>query len=262
MFPKLYVAGAWPNREAVRAKIDELKQRGFTITRDWTRYESENAFGHAVLAVDRNADKKAVKECDVLVVTFDYANVTYPCRETWTEFGIATGDNKPILVFDPDKGRSYSSTNAFYHIDGVTVLDSWEAVVSQLEKMKAAVQPKCYTMPVQHLSRREDIRVPLEVVHKWIEKRALCGLPVVWECEDQLTCGTTTDVSFDEGTGCLVVTFTVDTTKSLGRFARMYLERVEGIKAGLNYYANSASTAAEKFVPKSFTLTQFPYDLE
>jgi nucleoside 2-deoxyribosyltransferase len=85
---KIYVAGKWEDWERVRRVQDALKERGHTITHDWTREAvSEHPREKAIL------DVRAASEADAVVAVLEQ-DLQY--RGTYVEIGVALGKGVPV----------------------------------------------------------------------------------------------------------------------------------------------------------------------
>ena len=95
---KIYVASAFGNQVAVREAQARLRDRGATITHDWTREDASEATGAVQDYLTECADNdfRGIEECDVLIL-LDHPD----CRSAYCEVGIALGLGKHVIVVSP-----------------------------------------------------------------------------------------------------------------------------------------------------------------
>lgn len=101
---RVYVAGAWIEREARAVKvIKQLRDAGVTITHDWTTDDnnvSSAAKSDAELPKEyrlkhAEADMRGVLSADFVLLL---APTDRGASGAWAEFGIAIGANVPVVV--------------------------------------------------------------------------------------------------------------------------------------------------------------------
>lgn len=129
---KVYVAGAWKEREAIRARIDELcKIDGVVVTHDWTRVEGSGADARTdeENAACASADIEGVRTADLVIADLTLEDYAY--QGTSVEMGVALGCRIPIwTIRDP----AVPFRSVFYHADGVTHKASWAEVLEDIKR--------------------------------------------------------------------------------------------------------------------------------
>lgn len=88
---KIYVAGKWQEKEQVRQLQQGLRDRGHTITYDWTQQEEEGAVLHCCALNDASG----VIEADSLVARLVNP---LPYRGALAEIGMAIGLGKRVYI--------------------------------------------------------------------------------------------------------------------------------------------------------------------
>lgn len=88
---KIYVAGKWEDREWIRFVQDELREKGHTITCDWTNHNSPHKYGdkYAIEHVD------GLRECDIVIAVM---TSKYPYGGVWADIGAALVLKKIVIV--------------------------------------------------------------------------------------------------------------------------------------------------------------------
>ncbi|MCA1054062.1 nucleoside 2-deoxyribosyltransferase [Rossellomorea aquimaris] len=107
-----YIASSFSNKEAVRYVRDQLTQKGFVHTYDWTI--NERAATMEELEKIGQQERKAVMEADVVIVLLPAGKGSH------IEFGIALGFGKTIYLHSPDERiNQFETTTTFYHVPEV-----------------------------------------------------------------------------------------------------------------------------------------------
>jgi len=116
---KAYVAGKWNEPEVVRQVQQAFRDRGYTITHDWTSLEGtqdKHLMSKEELAKFRakcaELDINGVKEADVVFVIMTDKDYAY--RGTFTEIGCALGLEKIVILVCPSDDYQ-CATNCFFH---------------------------------------------------------------------------------------------------------------------------------------------------
>lgn len=117
----MYVAGKWSERERIEKVLEELRDRGYTITVDWTTHVDPDMFKEFVLE-----DIEGIKNSDILLACMWTKNIFY--KGAWIEVGIALGLDKRIIIIGEEvKGIFLSHPN-------VTVVKDLETAINKLDE--------------------------------------------------------------------------------------------------------------------------------
>ncbi|MFC4323071.1 group-specific protein [Litchfieldia salsa] len=109
---KFYVASSFKNIEAVRYVTNELINRGYIHTYDWTKHERASS----------NEELKEIGKLETIAVTqADFIIVLLPAgKGSHIEFGIALGQGKTIYLYSQnDEVNNFETTSTFYHLPQV-----------------------------------------------------------------------------------------------------------------------------------------------
>lgn len=138
---KLYVAGKFSSYAKVRMVIDLLRNRGHTITHDWTRTKEFESGGvpkevhrapgerpdlpRAELAEHAKNDLWGCEACDALVLCADDS-----LAGAYIEMGIVLRNvQKKIYVIAPDRWT------VFFELPNVILFDTYEEFFAYMETM-------------------------------------------------------------------------------------------------------------------------------
>jgi nucleoside 2-deoxyribosyltransferase len=111
---KFYVASSFKNIDTVRYVSNELINKGYYQTYDWTK--NERASSLEDLQVIGQQEKDAVIEADFIIVLLPAGKGSH------IEFGIALGLGKPIYLYSPDEEvNEFETTSTFYHLSEVEI---------------------------------------------------------------------------------------------------------------------------------------------
>jgi hypothetical protein len=133
---KVYVASSFSRKDDVRAMQELLRAEGHEITYDWTPEDASGLAGvdlYEALLGGAERDYAGVRDAEVLVVLHDDRG-----RGMATEFGIAIGLDKPIVVVGARVAQG-EMRNVFYYLTGVIHADTpneARGVVRQLAAVK------------------------------------------------------------------------------------------------------------------------------
>lgn len=106
---KFYIASSFKNIESVRYVSENLKNRGYIHTYDWT--VNENITTLEELKIIGEKEKTAVIEADFVVVLLPAGKGSH------IELGIAIGNGKNIYLYSPNKEiDNIETTSTFYHL--------------------------------------------------------------------------------------------------------------------------------------------------
>lgn len=112
MIEKFYVASGFNNVSIVRLVSNQLKNRGYIQTYDWTRNERASSFEE--LEQVGQDERKAVIDADFIIVILPAGKGSH------IELGIALGQGKKIYVYSPnDEINNFETTSTFYHLPEV-----------------------------------------------------------------------------------------------------------------------------------------------
>jgi nucleoside 2-deoxyribosyltransferase len=107
-----YIASSFKNIQQVRYVSEQLKEKGFTQTYDWTR--NERAASLEDLERIGQEEKSAVMDSDIIVVLLPAGKGSH------IEMGIALGLRKKVFLYSPsDEMRNLAETSTFYHLPEV-----------------------------------------------------------------------------------------------------------------------------------------------
>ncbi|WP_433748089.1 nucleoside 2-deoxyribosyltransferase [Falsibacillus pallidus] len=125
---KFYVASSLQNIEQVRSISEQLKNKGYVQTYDWT--DNSRASTIEELRDIGEKERIAVKDADFLIVLLPAGKGSH------IELGIALGQGKPIFIHSPDdKIMNFETTSTFYHVSGVEiVIGNTDTLFEKLEK--------------------------------------------------------------------------------------------------------------------------------
>lgn len=102
---KVYVAGSWKNRSAIKRLIEKIECWGYKVIVDWTKHQEK---GGAKQYAEE--DLKGLQECDCLVYCMDSNH----SRGKNFELGYVTALGKPVIIYimrddgvmtDPDRKK-------------------------------------------------------------------------------------------------------------------------------------------------------------
>lgn len=114
---KFYVASSFRNIEAVNYVTNQLINKGYLHTYDWTRNEKvkkEQTTTLEALIEIGQSEKEAVMESDFVVVLLPGGKGTH------IELGIALGQKKKIFLYSQDGAvNNVETTSTFYHLPEV-----------------------------------------------------------------------------------------------------------------------------------------------
>ncbi|ALS77273.1 group-specific protein [Planococcus kocurii] len=114
---KFYVASSFRNIEAVNYVTNQLIDKGYLHTYDWTRNEKakeEQTITLEDLIEIGQSEKEAVMESDFVVVLLPGGKGTH------VELGIALGQKKKVFLYSQDGAiKNVETTSTFYHLPEV-----------------------------------------------------------------------------------------------------------------------------------------------
>lgn len=109
---KFYVASSFKNIDTVRYVSNELINRGYIQTYDWT--QNDRASTVKDLKEIGQQERNAVLEADFLIVLLPGGKGSH------IEFGIALGQGKRIYLYSQnDEVDRFETTSTFYHLSEV-----------------------------------------------------------------------------------------------------------------------------------------------
>lgn len=109
---KFYVASSFTNKEKVRHVIQQLTERGFVLTYDWT--ENNRAATLEELQDIGAQEKTAVLNSNFVIVLLPAGKGSH------IEMGLALAANKKIFLYSAnDEFNNMALTSTFYHLPEV-----------------------------------------------------------------------------------------------------------------------------------------------
>jgi hypothetical protein len=109
---KFYVASSFKHIQDVRYVSEQLKQKGYIHTYDWT--QNERASNFEDLKRIGNEEKLAVMDSDFAIILLPAGKGSH------IEMGIALGLGKKIFLYSPNEEvNDISMTSTFYHLPEV-----------------------------------------------------------------------------------------------------------------------------------------------
>ncbi|MFS0777638.1 group-specific protein [Neobacillus sp. 3P2-tot-E-2] len=123
------------NVEVVRIVSEQLKNKGYVQTYDWTKNNKASTIED--LKEIGQEEKKAVMEADFLIMLLPAGKGSH------IEFGIALGQGKKIYLYSQNNEVSnFETTSTFYHLSEVeivigTIDELLTKVTNSKEKQKA-----------------------------------------------------------------------------------------------------------------------------
>ena len=123
---KFYVASSFKNIDTVRYVSNELINRGYIQTYDWT--QNDRATSVKELKEIGQQERNAVLESDFIIVLLPASKGSH------IEFGIALGQGKRIYLYSQnDEVNKFETTSTFYHLSEV------EKCIGTIEELIIAV---------------------------------------------------------------------------------------------------------------------------
>lgn len=114
---KFYIASSFKNTEAVQYVAEQLKEKGWCHTYDWTEnaaVKEQRAFTIDELIEIGQQEKAAITESDFVVILLPGGKGTH------IEMGIALGLGKKIYLYSEDGAVDrLEMTSTFYHLPEV-----------------------------------------------------------------------------------------------------------------------------------------------
>ncbi|WP_249866437.1 nucleoside 2-deoxyribosyltransferase [Paenibacillus konkukensis] len=111
---KFYAASSFRNIDAVRTVTKGLKEKGWSLTYDWTQ-----GFKDATIEQFKEIgqqEKQAVMDADCLIIMLPAGKGSH------IEMGIALGAGKKVYLYAPNgETVNLETTSTFYHLDEVGV---------------------------------------------------------------------------------------------------------------------------------------------
>ena len=109
---KFYVASSFKNIDTVRYVSNELINRGYIQTYDWT--QNVRASTVKDLKEIGQQERNAVLEADFIIVLLPAGKGSH------IEFGVALGQGKRIYLYSQnDEVNKFETTSTFYHLSEV-----------------------------------------------------------------------------------------------------------------------------------------------
>ncbi len=130
---RLYVAGKWSDKEAIRAFMTRLREAGHVITEDWTQHagnEPGKPKEPSLLRDDAEKDLAGIYSADAIIAVM--SDPQYAYRGTFFELGLALGFSKHVIIIaNPDPDATFRRV-AFFHLGKFVILNSEEDVLKLL----------------------------------------------------------------------------------------------------------------------------------
>lgn len=123
---KFYVASSFKNIDTVRYVSNELINRGYIQTYDWT--QNDRATSVKELKEIGQQERNAVLKSDFIIVLLPAGKGSH------IEFGIALGQGKRIYLYSQNgEVNKFETTSTFYHLSEV------EKCIGTIEELIIAV---------------------------------------------------------------------------------------------------------------------------
>jgi nucleoside 2-deoxyribosyltransferase len=123
---KFYVASSFKNKDTVRYVSNDLINKGYIQTYDWTQNERASTIDD--LKEIGQQERNAVLEADFIIVLLPAGEGSH------IEFGIALGQGKRIYLYSQnDEVNKFETTSTFYHLSEV------EKCIGTIDELIAAV---------------------------------------------------------------------------------------------------------------------------
>ncbi|AIF43005.1 group-specific protein [Virgibacillus sp. SK37] len=107
-----YIASSLSNIDTVRLVRNQLEDKGFVHTYDWTKNERASTI-EDLMEIGRK-EKQAVLDADFIVVLLPAGKGSH------IEFGIALGQGKTIYLYSSyDDMNNFETTSTFYHLSNI-----------------------------------------------------------------------------------------------------------------------------------------------
>ena len=111
---RIYVAGKYAEKEEARRVMELIRQRGHTISYDWTQHKEDRTPENLLKAAD--LDVQGVVTADLVFMLF--TDPKYAYRGTFTELGAALATKKRICIVCPHEQASCRE-NCFFYASGI-----------------------------------------------------------------------------------------------------------------------------------------------
>ena len=112
---KFYVASSFQNTETVRFVSEQLKNRGYIHTYDWTKNDRASTIEDLNSIGQKERD--AVMEADFIIVLLPAGKGSH------IEFGISLGQGKTIYLYSQNNEvLDLETTSTFYHVPQVEIV--------------------------------------------------------------------------------------------------------------------------------------------
>ncbi|WP_058308238.1 hypothetical protein [Gracilibacillus massiliensis] len=109
---RFYIASSFKNFKTVQFVSNQLKDKGYIQTYDWTRNERATTFED--LREIGIQEKNAVMDADFIIILLPAGKGSH------IELGIALGQSKKIFLYSPNNEvDNFETTSTFYHLSEV-----------------------------------------------------------------------------------------------------------------------------------------------
>ncbi|KZE66066.1 hypothetical protein AWM68_06735 [Fictibacillus phosphorivorans] len=134
---KFYMASGFVNKLLVQQIGEKIKNTlNWELTYDWTK--NERAETKEELTVIGMNEFQAVVDSDVIIVILPGGKGCH------TEMGIALGNNKKVILFDPENTlRDLSIATTFYFLPQIK---HWGGAIEELPTLCSSSNPYCASL--------------------------------------------------------------------------------------------------------------------
>lgn len=128
---RLYIAGQWGKRAAIRETMEQLKTQGYTIVHDWTQHAESEGKTQEQYKQEADRDIAAIRTADRFIAFME--DIKYPYRGTFGEINTATALGIPVIIVTPY--TTFDPKNVYFHSNTFT----WQSGVALVRTLEEAL---------------------------------------------------------------------------------------------------------------------------